>query len=58
MGGTYDKDDKGQRTGRVTDLASAPFNKVGTRPTYTAAQVEQRAREGVATSPGSSRAMA
>ena len=48
MGGTYDKDEKGELNGRVTDLASAPFNKVGTRPTYTPAQVEQRARDGVA----------
>ena len=46
-GGTYDRDENGQLNGRVTDLASAPFNKVGTRPTYTPAQVEQRAREGV-----------
>jgi predicted amidohydrolase YtcJ len=48
MGGTFDKDEKGELTGRVTDLASAAFNKVGTRPTFTAAQIEQRAREGVA----------
>src|SRR5262245_3395512 len=48
MGGTYDKDDKGQLNGRVTDLASAPFNKVGARATYTSAQTEQRARDGVA----------
>ncbi len=47
-GGTYDKDDKGQLNGRVTDLASAPFNKVGARPTYTPAQREQRARDGIA----------
>jgi len=31
MGGTYDKDEKGELNGRVTDLASAPFNKIGTR---------------------------
>jgi predicted amidohydrolase YtcJ len=48
MGGTYDKDANGELNGRVTDLASAPFNKVGTRPTYTPAQQEQRARDGVA----------
>jgi predicted amidohydrolase YtcJ len=48
MGGTYDKDEKGQLNGRVTDLASAPFNKVGARATYTPAQMEQRARDGVA----------
>ncbi len=48
MGGTYDKDEKGELNGRVTDLASAPFNKVGARPTYTPAQIEQRARDGIA----------
>jgi predicted amidohydrolase YtcJ len=48
MGGTYDKDEGGQLNGRVTDLASAPFRKVGTRPTYTPAQAEQRARDGIA----------
>ena len=48
MGGTYDKDADGNLNGRVTDLASAPFNKVGTRPTYTPAQQEQRGRDGVA----------
>jgi predicted amidohydrolase YtcJ len=48
MGGTYDKDADGNLTGRVTDLASAPFNKVGTRPTYTPAQQEERARAGMA----------
>jgi len=48
MGGTYDKDEQGQLNGRVTDLASAPFAKIGTRRTYTPAQAEQRARDGVA----------
>ena len=48
MGGTYDKDASGNLTGRVTDLASAPFSKVGTRRTYTAAESETRARDGVA----------
>jgi predicted amidohydrolase YtcJ len=48
MGGTFDKDDKGDLNGRVTDLASAAFSKVGTRPTYTPAEIEQRARAGVA----------
>ncbi len=47
MGGTYDKDENGQLNGRVTDVASAPFNKVGTRRTYTAVEAEQRARDGV-----------
>jgi predicted amidohydrolase YtcJ len=48
MGGTYDKDEKGELNGRVTDLAAAPFNKVGARRTYTPAEAEQRARDGVA----------
>ncbi len=48
MGGTYDKDASGNLNGRVTDLASAPFSKVGTRRTYTPAEVETRARDGVA----------
>lgn len=48
MGGTYDKDETGQLTGRVTDRASAPFSKVGTRPTRTPAEVERLAREGTA----------
>jgi predicted amidohydrolase YtcJ len=48
MGGTYDKDANGNLNGRVTDLASAPFNKVGTRRTYTPTEVETRARDGVA----------
>ncbi|MDO8680485.1 MAG: amidohydrolase [Acidobacteriota bacterium] len=48
MGGTYDKDATGNLNGRVTDLASAPFSKVGTRRTYTPAEIEQRARAGVA----------
>lgn len=48
MGGTYDKDANGNLNGRVTDLASAPFNKVGARPTYSPAQQQQRARDGIA----------
>ena len=47
-GGTYDKDASGNLNGRVTDLASAPFSKVGTRRTYTPAEMETRARDGVA----------
>jgi predicted amidohydrolase YtcJ len=48
MGGTYDKDASGNLNGRVTDLASAPFSKIGTRRTYTPAESETRARDGVA----------
>jgi predicted amidohydrolase YtcJ len=47
-GGTYDRDEAGQLNGRVTDLATARFNMVGRRPVYTPAQMEQRARDGVA----------
>jgi predicted amidohydrolase YtcJ len=48
MGGTFDRDESGELTGRVTDLASAAFNKVGSRPTFTPAQSEQRSRDGIA----------
>src|SRR6185295_15013314 len=43
-----DKDEKGELNGRVTDRASAAFNKVGTRRSYTAAENETRARDGIA----------
>ncbi len=59
MGGTYDKDASGNLTGRVTDLASAPFNKVGTRRTYTPARGRSSARATAwRTSRNSSRATA
>jgi predicted amidohydrolase YtcJ len=48
MGGTFDKDDTGELSGRVTDRASAAFNKVGTRRTYTPAEREARGRDGIA----------
>jgi predicted amidohydrolase YtcJ len=47
-GGTYDRDETGDLTGRVTDQARGVFNGVGTRPTFTPAQREQRERDGVA----------
>jgi predicted amidohydrolase YtcJ len=47
-GGTFDRDEKGELNGRVTDLAAEPFNRVGGRPTFTTAQIEQRSRDGVA----------
>jgi predicted amidohydrolase YtcJ len=47
-GGTYDRDEKGELSGRVTDLARSVFNNVGQRPTYTAAQNDQRGRDGIA----------
>lgn len=47
-GGTYDRDANGELTGRVTDRASAAFNRVGRRPEYSAAEREKRERDGVA----------
>ena len=47
-GGTYDRNEAGDLTGRVTDQARNVFNGVGTRPTFTPAQREQRERDGVA----------
>ena len=48
MGGTYDHDANGELSGRITDRARAVFNNVGQRETYTAAQKEQRQRDGLA----------
>ena len=47
-GGTYDRDDKGELTGRVTDTARAVIEKIGNRPTLTAADLERRGRDGIA----------
>ena len=47
-GGTYDKDAKGELTGRVTDRATAVFAKVGNRSKYTPEQTASREREGAA----------
>src|ERR1700677_526023 len=47
-GGTFDKDANGELNGRVTDRATAPLRNVGKRTTFTAAQKEQRARDGMA----------
>src|SRR4029453_1531350 len=47
-GGTFDKDERGELNGRVTDLASQPFPRVGIRATYTDAQRAQRERDGLA----------
>jgi predicted amidohydrolase YtcJ len=46
-GGTFDRDANGELTGRVTDRARAPFEKIGLRPTYTSEQDMQRERDGV-----------
>jgi predicted amidohydrolase YtcJ len=48
MGGTYDKDPNGELNGRVTDTAMAPLRKVGNRPTFSPAEREKRARDGIA----------
>jgi predicted amidohydrolase YtcJ len=48
MGGTYDHDENGELTGRVTDRARDVFNNVGEREIFTAEQKEQRDRDGLA----------
>ncbi|MBS1818997.1 MAG: amidohydrolase [Acidobacteria bacterium] len=47
-GGTYDRDEKGELNGRVTDTARSVFNNVGKRPSYTPDQIEERGRNGIA----------
>ena len=47
-GGTFDRDEKGELSGRITDRARGVFDHVGQRPTFTAAQTEQRAKDGLA----------
>jgi predicted amidohydrolase YtcJ len=47
-GGTYERDEKGELTGRVTDTAAAVFQKVGKRPELTPAERERRGRDGIA----------
>jgi hypothetical protein len=47
-GGTYDRDAGGELNGRVTDRATGAINRIGKRPTYTAEQMAQRDREGLA----------
>ena len=48
MGGTYDHDENGEISGRVTDRARDVFNNVGKRESYTVEQKEQRDRDGLA----------
>jgi predicted amidohydrolase YtcJ len=48
FGGTYGKDSDGELSGLVTDRARDPFNSVGNRPTYTAAQQAERDKAGLA----------
>jgi predicted amidohydrolase YtcJ len=47
-GGTYDRDEKGDLNGRVTDTARGVFNNIGKRPTFTPSEMEQRGRDGIA----------
>jgi len=47
-GGTFDRDANGELNGRVTDRARNVFNGVGRRPAFTAAQRDQRERDGLA----------
>ena len=48
MGGTYDRDEEGNLTGRVTDRAREVFKNIGKRQTFTPAEQEQRDRAGLA----------
>jgi hypothetical protein len=47
-GGTFDRDENGDLTGRVTDRARSVFNGVGQRPELSTAQRAQRERDGIA----------
>jgi predicted amidohydrolase YtcJ len=47
-GGTYDRDQNGELTGRVTDRANDVIDKVGKREIFTPEQEQQRQREGLA----------
>ena len=47
-GGTFDKDANGELTGRVTDRAMNLLNSAGQRPQFSAAERDQRERDGVA----------
>src|SRR5215472_9777180 len=48
MGGTYDHDENGELSGRVTDRARDVFHNVGKRETFTPEQRDQRERDGLA----------
>ena len=47
-GGTYERDERGELTGRATDRADEVFDKVGKRETFTPEQTQQRNRDGLA----------
>src|SRR5262249_25325002 len=48
MGGTYDRDETGELTGRITDRARDVFENIGKREVFTAEQKDQRERDGLA----------
>jgi predicted amidohydrolase YtcJ len=47
-GGTFDRDEHGELNGRATDLARFVLDRAGARETFTAAQIAQRSRDGLA----------
>jgi predicted amidohydrolase YtcJ len=47
-GGTFDRDENGDLSGRVTDRARGALNRIGKRPSFTPEQREQRDRDGLA----------
>jgi predicted amidohydrolase YtcJ len=47
-GGTYDRDEKGELNGRVTDTARSVFNNIGNRPMLTPAELDRRGKDGIA----------
>ncbi len=47
-GGTFDKRDDGELSGRVTDRAMNLLNAAGSRPQYSTAEREKRERDGIA----------
>ncbi|MCC6242113.1 MAG: amidohydrolase [Gemmatimonadaceae bacterium] len=47
-GGTFDKRDDGELSGRVTDRAMNILNAAGTRPQFSEAERERRERDGIA----------
>jgi predicted amidohydrolase YtcJ len=47
-GGTFDRDERGELSGRATDLARGVFDRVGKGETFTPAQIAQRSRDGLA----------
>jgi predicted amidohydrolase YtcJ len=47
-GGTFDRDERGELSGRATDLARGVFARTGRREQFTPAQIAQRRRDGLA----------